>query len=413
MGSQRIRDYWGAKDGEHSFHEEVECDKALNWVRAQNAITLSRLGNPETNPAYQTVLEILNSKEKIPYVSKIGDLHYNFWQDAQNIRGLLRRTTLDSYQTNNPHWETVLDLDKLGKEEGESWVYKGSNAYYPFDGSNPTRTLVMLSPGGSDACVYREFDLFTRKFIPEAEGGFILPLAKSSVSWLTGDVLLVGTDFAKDKSSLTDSGYPMDVRLWKRGTDYSVAKKLFEGQKSDVSVTGYVSKHRKVYYEWRRRALDFYTSKKYLRRIYPEMMMDPYAVQNDYDSLGRWYELDVPIDASVSTFGECMLINLKTSWKVRDEEYPTGALLSVPIEEFISKGKDGVKITALFTPNVKDRISLESYSVTLNFLVLEILENVKSRLTLLQFSDGNWIDVGGEDSACIRGISISAVSKSK
>jgi prolyl oligopeptidase len=149
--------------------------------------------------------------------------------------------------------------------------------------------------------------------------------------------------------------------------------------------------------------------------MYPEMMMGPSVVQDDYNSLGPWYELDVPSDASVSTFGEYFLINLKTSWKVRDEEYPAGSLLSAPIEEFLGKGngKDGVKITALFTPNAKDRISLESYSVTLNYIVLEILENVKSRLSILQFSDGNWIRVGSEDSTCIRGISISAVGKSK
>lgn len=358
------------------------------------------------------MLEILNSKEKIPYVSKIGDLYYNFWQDAQNIRGLLRRTTLDSYQTANPHWETVLDLDKLGMDEGESWVYKGSHTFYPFDGSAPTRSLIMLSPGGSDACVYREFDLVTCKFIPEADNGFVLPVAKSSISWLSQDALLLGTDFAKNKSSLTDSGYPMDVRLWKRGTDYMSANKLFEGAKSDVSVSGYVSRHRNVYYEWRRRALDFYTSKKYLRRIYPDMMINPSIVLDNYDSLGCWHELDVPTDASVSTFGEYLLISLKTSWKLLDISYPAGSLLTAPIEEFINKGKEGVVISALFTPNEKERISLESYSITLNFLVLEILENVKSRLSILKFSDGAWSSVGGEDCARIRGISISAVGTS-
>jgi prolyl oligopeptidase len=405
IGSQRTRDFWKSKDGEHAFLEEVEGDKALDWVRSQNAISLSKLGNPETNPSYKVVLEILDSKEKIPYVSKIGDLYYNFWQDAQNIRGLLRRTTLESYQTTNPHWETVLDLDMLGRDEGESWVYKGSNSFYPFDGSAPTRSMIMLSPGGSDACVYREFDLVTCKFIPEADGGFVLPVAKSSVSWLNQDVLLVGTDFAKDKSSLTDSGYPMDVRLWKRGADYKNANKLFEGAKSDVSVTGYVSKHRNIYYEWRRRSLDFYTSKKYLRRINPDKMIG----LDNYDSLGSWSELDVPSDASVSTFGECLLIHLKTSWKILDNNYPVGSLLTAQIEEFISKGKEGVTITALFTPNEKDRISLESYSITLNFLVLEILENVKSRLSILKFSDDGWSEVGREDCARIRGISISAV----
>jgi len=125
IGSQERRDSWKRRDGEHAYLEEVLGDRALTWVRAQNDVTLRELGNPESNPAYNQVLSILDSKEKIPYVSKIGDMYYNFWQDANNTRGLLRRTTLQSYGTANPQWETVLDVDQLGKDEGESWVYKG------------------------------------------------------------------------------------------------------------------------------------------------------------------------------------------------------------------------------------------------------------------------------------------------
>eukprot|EP01034_Spumella_vulgaris_P029930 gene29930-37063_t len=79
-------------------------------------------------------------------------------------RGLWRRTTKASYKEANPEWETVLDIDQLCKDEGESWVYK-------------------------------------------ADGGFILPPAKSSVSWKSIDVLLIGTDL-HDGVSMTDSGYP-------------------------------------------------------------------------------------------------------------------------------------------------------------------------------------------------------------
>ena len=203
-----------------------------------------------------------------------------------------------------------------------------STAFYPPDGSSPSRSLISLSSGGSDAATVREFDLVSCKFVPDSAGGFVLPVGKSSVQWLTRDVLLVGTDFARDGSSLTDSGYPMDVRLWKRGSDYSTAKKLFEGTKSDVSVSGYVSKHRQIYYEWRRRGLTFYESKKFIRRIFPEKMTDAAYVVDNYDTLGTWHELEVPGDAGVSTFGEYLLISLKTPWKVKDKEYSTGSLLA-------------------------------------------------------------------------------------
>jgi prolyl oligopeptidase len=125
IGSQATRNHWTKKDGEHAYLEEVLGDDALSWVRDQNRNTLSAYGNPESNPLYGQVLSILDSKEKIPYVSKIGELYYNFWQDANNMRGLLRRTTLQSYESDQPIWETVLDIDKLGTDENQSWVYKG------------------------------------------------------------------------------------------------------------------------------------------------------------------------------------------------------------------------------------------------------------------------------------------------
>ena len=125
LGSQKDRDYWAKRDGEHAHLEEVLGTQALDWVRSENVDTIAKLGDPEKNPLYNTVLSILDSKEKIPYISKIGEFYYNFWQDADNQRGVLRRTTLESYKTSTPVWTIVLDVDKLGVSEGESWVYKG------------------------------------------------------------------------------------------------------------------------------------------------------------------------------------------------------------------------------------------------------------------------------------------------
>ena len=178
IGDQSLRDYWASLDGEHKHHEEVFGDNALKWVKERNDDAVDKLGDPTNSPLYHKVLEILDSTDKIPYASKIGDLYYNFWQDATNPRGLLRRTTLSSYKSDSPAWETVLDIDKLGKDESESWVYKGSTVYIPIDGkSKPTKTLLSLSPGGSDACAVREFDLVSKKFVTQNENGFMVGTA--------------------------------------------------------------------------------------------------------------------------------------------------------------------------------------------------------------------------------------------
>jgi prolyl oligopeptidase len=103
----------------------------------------------------------------------------------------------------------VIDIDALGRAEGENWVWHGATVLRPDD----RRCLVSLSRGGADADVVREFDLETKSFVPD---GFALPEAKSHVAWRDADTLLVATDTGP--GSLTDSGYPRTVREWRRGT---------------------------------------------------------------------------------------------------------------------------------------------------------------------------------------------------
>jgi prolyl oligopeptidase len=241
--------YWEKHDHENSFLEEVLGDSALKWVKQRNSHAIDTLGTPESSPLYTQVLSILNNKDKIPYVSMIGDFCYNFWQDESNQRGLLRRTSLESFKSTSPVWETVLDVDELGRKEGESWVYKGYTLFEPNDASDPmahTRILLELSKGGADAVCVREFDLVAKDFISSENNGFNLPEAKSSVSWKSENVLLVGTDMKGTDGSdtVTNSGYPRVVYEWTRGTSLAAAKKVFEGEKSDVSVGSYISKVR-------------------------------------------------------------------------------------------------------------------------------------------------------------------------
>ncbi|MGN6642360.1 MAG: S9 family peptidase, partial [Verrucomicrobiota bacterium] len=144
--------------------EDVTGEKALDWVRQQNAVTVKELENaPDFKGTRQKLLSILNSKERIPGVIKRGKFYYNFWMDEKNPRGLWRRTTLDEYRKAEPRWEIVLDLDRLAADEKENWVWKGAAFLEPdFD-----RAIVSLSRGGADALVEREFDLERNAFVPD------------------------------------------------------------------------------------------------------------------------------------------------------------------------------------------------------------------------------------------------------
>jgi len=103
-----------------------------------------------------------------------------------------------------------------------------------------TRTMMQLSRGGADAVVMREFDLVNKRFVPDDQQPFFLPEAKSRVAWKSRDVLLVGTDFHQDGSSMTDSGYPRVMKEWRRGTALNDSDVVHEGLQSDVSVYMYM-----------------------------------------------------------------------------------------------------------------------------------------------------------------------------
>ena len=126
--------------------EEVDSDRALDWVKGQNKNTFQTLGDPAQSPLYPRLKAIYESKDKIPAAIKRGDYFYNFWQDAENPRGIWRRTSWEEYVKASPAWETLLDVDQLGTDEGQSWVWQGSIPVDLGPGITPTHCMVQLSP---------------------------------------------------------------------------------------------------------------------------------------------------------------------------------------------------------------------------------------------------------------------------
>jgi prolyl oligopeptidase len=253
----------GEEEDPYLFLEEVESEESLTFATTANERCLSALGDPTLGPSYSRILNVFESKDRLAYATVYGydkdDMQkkvvYNFWKDAQNPKGIWRKTTLEDYkqQTSSssssdnddeprqPNWKTVLDVDALAEQDGISWVWKGSNALSrrrdPMSqgGKLVTRSLLSLSRGGSDASFLKEFDMLTEDFVKEDP--FDLPEAKTRASYKSRDVLLIGSAFADDlDGSVTDSGYPRTVREWERGTPISDAKTVFEGEKTDVAV---------------------------------------------------------------------------------------------------------------------------------------------------------------------------------
>ncbi|MGI9153595.1 MAG: S9 family peptidase, partial [Rubrivivax sp.] len=119
-------------DDPYLWLEDVQGERALAWVRERNAQARDRLQAwPDFMPVRQRIREVLDSRDRIPAVRRRGEAFYNLWQDAANPRGLWRRTTVAEYRKAQPDWETVLDVDALGKAEGVNWVWGGSNSFGP------------------------------------------------------------------------------------------------------------------------------------------------------------------------------------------------------------------------------------------------------------------------------------------
>ncbi len=348
-----------SREDPYLWLEDVTGEKALAWVRQQNALSTRELeASPNFEPIRSRLLTILDSRDRIPYVGKHGPWYYNFWRDQDHVRGLWRRTSLAEYRKETPDWETVLDLDALAATEKENWVWKGAAFLEP----DNDRCMVSLSRGGADATVRREFDLKQKAFVLD---GFLLPEAKSDVSWCDRDTLYVGTDFGP--GTLTESGYPRIIREWHRGMPLSEARTTFEGRPEDVSAfVSVVHDHGRVY-EFAGRSVTFFTNETFVRRG------------------DTWVRIDKPADADVSTFGSNMVLRLRSAWDVGGVRHAAGSLL---VSDFDAYLRGERHLTALFTPT--ERRSLDSFSATRHYLILNELENVRSRPVLLRKVEGGW-----------------------
>ena len=214
---------------DHLALEQVDGAEAMAFVAESNRKALAVLeGDRRYETFRQQAQAILTATDRIPSPSFLGDGVGNFWQDAANPKGVWRRTTLDSYRTDTPQWETLIDVDALARAEGKDWVWKGVSCLAP----DETRCLVNLSDGGKDAVVVREFDTTTKRFV---DGGFVLPEGKHRISWLDRDTLLIATDFGAEngRPTLTESGYPYIVKSLKRGQTLAQATEVYRGQQGD------------------------------------------------------------------------------------------------------------------------------------------------------------------------------------
>ncbi len=339
--------------------EAVEDSKALDWVRAENAKTQKELTEtPAFNALRDDLRSILDSNARIPSISKMGEFYYNFWRDKSNPAGLWRRTTLAEYRKAEPKWEVLIDLDALNKSENANWVWHGADCLKPAY----TQCLIALSRGGADADETREFDLAARQW---RKDGFYRPEAKGALSWKNENEVYVYTDFGD--GSMTSSGYPRMVKLWQRGTPMASAKVLYEGTDADMYIAAYRDHSVGFERDFVSRTIAFYND-------------ELYQIRSD----GSLTKIDVPNSAQKSVHNQYLMLELRAPWTVAGTTHPAGALLAIEFDAFMAGSR---AFTPVFSP--AENTALAGYSWTKNFLLLNVMEDVKNRIRVLDPAK-NW-----------------------
>ena len=310
------------QDDPHLWLEDIAGEKALEWVKSRNQTAEQQLMTADSAKMQADIMGVLTAQGKIPYVSKRGNYYYNFWTDAQHQQGLWRRTTPAEYRKPNPKWEVLLDIDALNRQEKENWVWHGADCLKP----DYSRCLVSLSRGGADADVTREFDLNSKKFV---ENGFYRPEAKGSLGWIDRNHVFVSTDFGA--GSLTDSGYPREVRIWTRGTPMASAQKIFAAGQKDMSASAARDHAKGFERDFVYRTIDFYNDELYL--------LDQ----------GRLKKIeDVPNSVKKGVVRRYLTLSPREDWMLNGKTYKAGSYLVADFDAWMRGKRD---ITVLFEPD--------------------------------------------------------------
>lgn len=343
----------------YSWLEGTHDEEALTWVHEQTLRTESELYDESFHSQVQQIKSVLDAQDRIPMVTKRGEHYYNFWRDAKNRLGLWRRTTWQSYLTDDPQWEILLDLDALATAEGAQWHFAGASLLRPQASGPYERALLRLSPDGGDQVRIREFDILSKSFVPD---GFDLPVAKTNASWIDRDTLLVGS--ASSEEFTTRSTYASTLRRVERGMSVEDAPIVFEVEKNHVAAFGY------------------FDSTPGFERIVTSDAIDFYHSRTGVILDGTHYIIDVPDDVQVSLHRQWVLFAPQTDWEHQGEILKAGSLAIARLEAFLSEGRID-KI--VFTPDGQS--ALEGISFTANYLLLTLLHHVATQVRVISLNE--------------------------
>jgi prolyl oligopeptidase len=346
-------------DDPYLWLEEVEGERALDFVERQNRRTLETFGGAQFADDRDMLAAIYDRPDNIPYVARRGKLLYNFWKDANNPRGLWRRTTMEEFRKPHPKWETLLDVDKLAAEENQDWLLNGIQT---LPGNHP-RAMLALSRGGSDAVTLREFDTDAKAFVPD---GFVLPEAKSGVEWFDADTLMLSSPSGEGMA--TASGYARTVRLWRRGTDVNRAPVIFETITGNMRVYCNVDDSGPTRRAWFVDQMDFFN----------------FAIFLGNES-GPTSKLELPTNVWMLAHRDWFAVKPREAWTVAGRTYAADTVLCISLSAYLAGDRN---FTIVFEP--EPRRALQGFYWAAGKLVLSILDELRPVFEICTPSANGW-----------------------
>ncbi|SHE67213.1 prolyl oligopeptidase [Microbulbifer donghaiensis] len=350
---------WASEDP-YMWLEEVDGERAIEWVKEQNAKTSTHLEQGSLYKSlYADALAALNAEDRLPEITQKGDWLYENHHSKAHPRGLYRRISADQFNRGGERWETVLDIDALSSTEGKKWVFKGMNC----EDDAQTRCLVALSAGGGDAVELREFNARDKKFVKD---GFFAPVAKQSAIWLDADRLLIAS--ALGDNAATSSGYARSTKLWQRGEPLAKAKPIMEIPTDSVWLRpiaiGSGDQRSVILSE----ALDFWNSRVF---AYRDGKVVPLPLQQSAVIEGA--------------LGDELVVKLNKDWEVDGKSWPLGSLVLVS-QDALLQGE--AKVSALVTPSKTEVVN--SVVVSEAGVLVTMLDDVKGRAYFYRRGDNGF-----------------------
>ncbi len=344
--------------------EDVHGARALNWVKTENAKTVAVL---ERDPHYATLhaeaLAIAQAKDRVPKPRFLHGDVWNFWQDADHVRGIWRHTSLADYGNPTPAWRTALDLDALAKAEHANWVWVDASCEEPRE----ERCMVALSDGGEDAQTLREFDLRSGTFV---DRGFALPRGKQDAAWQDDSTLLVARQW--EPGLLTTSGYPYVVKRLKRGQSLNQATEVFRGAATDVSADPLALDDGEGH------------SALLIARFRTTFETEHFLVgPHDVEQL-----VLPPKSQIVALVSGQFIVKVAQDWDARGVHVPQGSVVSIDLAAARAHPHD-LEPAIIYAPGPRE--TFNNAAATRDALVMTTLDNVRGRAFVYRREpDGHW-----------------------